>query len=727
MGIIVFISYSRRDNDIFQIPKLAEELKNYSEIDEVLYYEGVDYSNVVKFMNDNVGRCQVFLSFCSQNASQSEYIEMEWQAALFEKKKIIPVFLDYKDVPPLLKPYLGIEFKKSELETKIEEMYIAILKVLGLLAKYKDSCLNFMNLGKKSIKSKRYEEALNHFQQAAKICDEKPLDPELLLETKKLIKQTQDLMKRKEKEKVKKKKSEKIEKLEELIQAEQLIDEDKLDDALTLLNNLKQKKGLNNNDKASCRLLQYQILFWQGKYKELVKQAEQTYKENEEPEVNFFKVDSLLLMTRALVSVDKYDETSDLIKQGEELLKTIPQELTKAYKQREAYLALIKGFFYHKRRRANDADLALKHLEHSLAIREELGIKHEISESLCWMASTLCLSKGELNRALKYAERSLALAKESSKTYYIALSLYVMAIVYINQGELDCCIRFYEQSLELYKELNNKTRMAASLNNLSDSYKMRGELDLALECIEQSVALNRESGRLRALAINQDNLIQILIDKGDLERAQISLHDLERLNSQLKDKYINLIYLLDKALVLKTGLRARDRGKAEEVLTQFLEMEDLDYEFRYIGLLNLCELLLTELRITNDLEVLEELNQFIGRLLEIAEKSHSYMILCETYLLQAKLSLLTFNIKKSQRFLTQAHQIAEKFDLTQLTAKIANEKEDLIKKLDLWEKLKEDDAPMSNRIELARLDENIMKMIQKRTILTASMGIWWRK
>ncbi len=50
------------------------------------------------------------------------------------------------------------------------------------------------------------------------------------------------------------------------------------------------------------------------------------------------------------------------------------------------------------------------------------------------------------------------------------------------------------------------------------------------------------------------------------------------------------------------------------------------------------------------------------------------------------------------------------------------EKEDLDKKLDLWEKLKEEDAPMADRMELARLDEKIVKMIQKRTIFAVQVS-----
>jgi len=66
--------------------------------------------------------------------------------------------------------------------------------------------------------------------------------------------------------------------------------------------------------------------------------------------------------------------------------------------------------------------------------------------------------------------------------------------------------------------------------------------------------------------------------------------------------------------------------------------------------------------------------------------------------------------------LTQAQQVAERFGLTQLSTKIANEYDDLLKKEDLWQKLKIEDASMAERAELARLDEQIEGMIRNPII-----------
>jgi len=502
----------------------------------------------------------------------------------------------------------------------------------------------------------------------------------------------------------------------ELILAKQLIDECKLDEAEQLIKNFEEKGGHTLYDLVLCHLLNCELLFWRGLYQDVVKLAEQTYKESLGLGKNLLSVDILLRMAFALLWLGDTNKFVEIIKQGEELLKALTQELPAEYKQREAYIAYLKGWIYMWR----SADQALKHFELSKSLAEELGTKPEIAYSLVGISWVFSRVKVDYNRALDYSERSMIIAEESGNKWVIGYCLTYLAIVHRYKGELDRSIMLYEQSLTIFNDLNIKSMVALILTNMGDAYRMKGELERGLEYLEQSLTLYSELGDLGKLALNYNYSIQILIDMGNLERARQYLHDLEQLNNQLEDRY-NLLCLFDKALVLKTSFRARDRGKAEEIFKQILEDKDLSYTLTLGALLNLCELLLTELRMTNDLEVPNELNQIIARLLDIAEKSHSYWILCETYLLQAKLLLLTFNIKKSQRFLTQAQKIAERFGLNQLAVKIANENEELLTKLVLWEKLKDSGAPMSERLELAQLDEKIVKMIQKRTILTAQV------
>jgi tetratricopeptide (TPR) repeat protein len=501
---------------------------------------------------------------------------------------------------------------------------------------------------------------------------------------------------------------------QELILAKRLIDECKYDEADQLIKNFEEKGGHTLYDTVLCHLLNCELLLSQGLYKDVVKLAEQTYKESLGLGKNFLSVDILLIMANAQIWFFQSDKLHDIIKQGEELLKTLTHELPTEYKQREAYIAFLKGWFYIT---IKDADQAIKQFELSISWREELGAKAEIAFSLVGISFVFIELKGNYDGALKYSERGMTVAEESGNKYCIGYCLKNMAIVYSLKGELDRSIMLYEQSLTIFNDLNNKDMVSSILNPLGSTYRMRGKFDRALECIEQAMAINRDIGRLRAQAVGYINLIQILIDKGDHERAQQYLHDLEELNNQLKNKKFNFWYLYEKALLLKKSPRTRNWAKAEEIFRQILEEVDLDYELIIQTLLSLCELLLIELRITNDSEVLDELNQFITRLLDLSNKSHSFWVLGETYLLQAKLSLISLNLEGARKLLTQGQEIAEKYGLDLLAKKISNEHDELLKQLEMWEKLKKSKAPLAERLELSRLNEQMDNMLRKRVIV----------
>jgi hypothetical protein len=74
------------------------------------------------------------------------------------------------------------------------------------------------------------------------------------------------------------------------------------------------------------------------------------------------------------------------------------------------------------------------------------------------------------------------------------------------------------------------------------------------------------------------------------------------------------------------------------------------------------------------------------------------------------------NLEEARRLLTKAQEIAEKYDLTRLAMRISSEHDQLLKQQEMWEKLKESKAPLAERIELSRLNEQMDNMLRKRVI-----------
>jgi len=126
--ILVFVSYATKDENLFKVKELAEKLTNYKEIEDVLYWQEDMKDNIITYMSDNLGKCDVMVMFCSKNALNSVPIKKEWTAADALGKPIIPVFFDLNHIPPLLSSRLGLEFDFYNMQKNVQELYNLILK-----------------------------------------------------------------------------------------------------------------------------------------------------------------------------------------------------------------------------------------------------------------------------------------------------------------------------------------------------------------------------------------------------------------------------------------------------------------------------------------------------------------------------------------------------------------------------------------------------------------------
>ena len=364
---------------------------------------------------------------------------------------------------------------------------------------------------------------------------------------------------------------------------------------------------------------------------------------------------------------------------------------------------------------------AIKFAKQAYQESQELGDHFQSVEALSSQARSLHLL-GNLDESLYLIEQGEELLKTLSKkppTSLIrrkAAFLVNKANIYYFKGEWNRSIEYYQQGLALVKHINNKFFIASCLNNIGETFQQKGDIDQALQFLEESLLLLNEIGNNVYISGSLYSLISAALVKPDLEKAQHYLKRLEQISNQEDNKLVNLYFRLSKALMLKISPRVLNLVKAEEILRQIIDEDIIHFECTIVALLNLCDLLLSELRMTNDMVVLTEIAPLITRLLKIAEDNHSYWILGEVFLLKAKLELLSFDMKKSRQYLTQAQNLAEKYDLNNLAKRISIEHDNLLKQLSIWENLKKSNASLTERMEFARLNDQIIHMLQKRAV-----------
>ena len=498
----------------------------------------------------------------------------------------------------------------------------------------------------------------------------------------------------------------------ELIRARKLIEEAKFEEALQIVDKFGEKKELSLHERISYYLLKSLLAGNNYNRKEYLNYANKAYQESQKLESSLQLLDVYIHMTVALNWQEKPNEAEEFIVKSEDLLKMLNREPSKELMKRKAKIAWNKGYNYSQ---TGEREKALKYAERCLALLEELDLKAGIARSLLQLGS-ISWQFGDLNRALEYTESSKILALELEYKPVIQRCYLLFGIIYSLKGELDLALSYNEQVLAIAEETNNNKQkiIGTIFNNNGGIYQLQGNLDQALEYMKKSLVILEEIQNIPGTVPVLDSLFHLALDRNELEQAQQYLHRIK----QIKEKYkqYDAVYRIDRAIYLKTSPRALNRGKAEEILKQVIEEENIYYEMFVIALLNLCDLLLFELRATNELEILDELQTYISRVLDIALNNRSYSLLAETYLLQARLALITLDMNKARRLFTKSQNLAEKCGLNRLAIRISSEHDQLLKQLELWKDLRESKAPLEERMELARLNDQVVNMLKKRAI-----------
>ncbi len=562
-----------------------------------------------------------------------------------------------------------------------------------------------------------------------------------------------------------------------LIQAEQLMKEGRFSEAYQIIKDFEENKWPTPIERLVCHQLRTTILNVLGEYEEALKLAERTIKEAKDLGESIQQFDASIAKAEALWRLGRLDESLEVLAQNEQLLQILTREgftkdgrskISVIQKRLETLKSTRKEPLEVVHRRAtlihhrglvhslkDNLNPALENLEQSLALFEELDSKQDVAIVLNSLG-ILYQRRGELDRALEYWQQSIALNKKLNNKQNIALTLNNLGLIFHQRGELDRALEYWQQGLVYFKELGSKPGIALLLNNIGENYRHKGDLDRALNYYQRSLTLNEEIGNKQLIAVCLNNFGIIYHQKNDLNRAleylersltlreeigsnlEISetlfhlisvagdmeslekmrsyLEQLQYINDQEENKVISQRYRIAEVFMLKTSARMRDKVKAQDLLKQVIAEEVVEHELTVIALLNLCDLLLGELRMTGDTEILNELQTLVNRLADIAENQHSYSLLVETYLLKAKLALLDLNFQEAQRLLTQAQLNAEKKNLFMLAKKVSNEHDVMLEQLSQWKVLKERNAHLTERANLIHLDEQITSMIQQSEV-----------
>jgi len=498
--------------------------------------------------------------------------------------------------------------------------------------------------------------------------------------------------------------------LKEIKKAKELFEHGNFEEVLLILKKIENREELVDEDKLTLNLLKSSVYYRYREDQKCLECAQKAYQLSNKLDLKLYSIDALLNMAWASLWLGDFDRAFDSVLKSESIYKTLKNLKKKDYKNRIAAILLIKSCSCWFQAKMEGLEFA----KESLKIRQRYGKKYEIVESYSMLCGFSTYFQEDLDYTLKLLENCQNLAVEINHPWMNSFNLKNFGDIYYIKGDLRKALNYYKKAIIPFEKRNNPFPTVTTLGEIGKIYRELGNLNQCLIQLRKSYEIAKETKNNWIMSEVIANLIEVLIINDDIKEAQGYLKELKIISKQeTKNQRIKQSYLISKALILKSNPRFHNQVKAQEILNFIVKTDSRKNESFVVALLNQCEILLTELNITHNLKIIDEIQDLIEQLLKITERLKSYWILAETYVLQAELALLTFNLKEARRLLTKAQLVAEKYGMYRLAAKISFQHDNLLRKLNIWKDLRASKSTLAERFALTNITKQMTYMTHK--------------
>ena len=462
---------------------------------------------------------------------------------------------------------------------------------------------------------------------------------------------------------------------EELVVVKELINKGKMEEALQLVKDIEQKKTLA--PKENLRILAHKAFIYSylGQFEISFEISEELYEKSQETKMTLFSLDALFLKELILIVTGRFEEYYKICELHENLFHSLPREAVPEYQEREIKFLIMRANlnFYN-----SNLDPALEDYEKSLALIEKVDLHSFHIYTIMVMIAYTYQVKGELQLSLEYSEKALSLIPKEE--YYLPMTTKAdtyrsMGGIYNAKGDSNRALDYHKFALEIYEKFPVGWRIAWSYSNI----------------------------------------ISILFFTKNTAQAQAYLQKFKQITENSGSKINVLMYQLSLAQSLRASSIRRDQLEAINIMKNIAKEESNPYMWqRNLALSSLCWWYFEEFQLTNKMEILNDIQLVLDQLEKGTLQLNSYESLAQVKLYQAKLALLQINMVDARKLLTEAQQIADEHGLQNLAGAISREHDKLLEELKLWESIKKTKVTVSERLELASVDDVLERMQGRR-------------
>ena len=311
--------------------------------------------------------------------------------------------------------------------------------------------------------------------------------------------------------------------------------------------------------------------------------------------------------------------------------------------------------------------------------------------------------QGKLKEALENNLRSLRIREENNDILGIGESSSHLGKIFQEIGDLKSAKNYLEMGFEKRKELDFQSGVAASLDLLGNYYLETRDFIQANTCYSQSLEIKREYNDRNRIAKSLFDLVRANISLSE-DSAVIFLNELREINQDLDSPSIKSYAILSEALILKNSDRILKKAQALSLIKDMLQIT-LPSELSIFAYLELIDLLIYELKFSNDKELYNEIISNISKIEEIADAQHMIPLKIKSLIFNYKAALLNLHTSQASQYLLEAESLAREYGLRYLGEIVSSEYDQFLDNFEKWKEMSNSSHPISELIELSQFEK----------------------
>jgi tetratricopeptide (TPR) repeat protein len=284
--------------------------------------------------------------------------------------------------------------------------------------------------------------------------------------------------------------------------------------------------------------------------------------------------------------------------------------------------------------------------------------------------------------------------------------------LHLMRGELDKAADFGEEALSIIKDRCTLAAYACYKEILAGTYVKQGKLSSAKELYTEAIEDRRSLGIYGGVAYNLYKLVETSILEENHKNAQYYYDQLIDLDKEVNFWFIKMRQKLALAVILKNSKKLRDKIHAQDLYREVLEIEQIGFWTRIMCYLNLCELLIYELKTSEDEEIFEELNMIISKILDDSEKNQLLNLKAEILGIMASIKVIEGELDEAMTLFEKGKQIAEKFGFKRVWDELDKHERQFLDKFTQWKNIVSTHTSIGKRLEYMNIESYIAQAIK---------------